>query len=140
VLTDKQGEYMSPPLKIGTYNVSVAMQGFKMYTREGIILNVQDRLRVDAQMEVGGKTEQVLVSADVAPVQTDTSSLGQVISAQQVVDMPLNGRNYLNLASLTTGVVNTSAGTNGNTAGAFSSNGARRPQQLHPGCHRQQQQ
>ncbi len=125
VESDKQGDYVSPPLKVGTYSVSVAMAGFKVYKRDGIILNVQDRLRVDPQMEIGGKTEQILVSGEVAPVQTDTSSLGQVISAQQVVDMPLNGRNYVNLASLTTGVVATAAGTNGNTAGAFSSNGTR---------------
>ena len=123
--TDKQGEYVSPPLKVGTYSVEVAAPGFKIYTRQGIELNVQDRLRVDAQMEVGGKTEQILVTGEIAPVQTDTSSLGQVISSQQVVDMPLNGRNYINLASLTAGVINTSAGTNGNTAGAFSSNGTR---------------
>jgi hypothetical protein len=121
VLTDKQGDYVSPPLRVGTYTVSVVLPGFKMYTREGIVLNVKDRLRVDAQMEIGANTEQVLVSAEVAPVQADTSSLGQVISAQQVVDMPLNGRNYVNLAALTTGVTNTSTGTNGNTAGAFSS-------------------
>jgi outer membrane receptor protein involved in Fe transport len=125
VQTDKDGNYVSPPLKVGTYAVNVAAPGFKIYKREGISLNVQDRLRVDAQMEVGGKTEQILVSGEIAPVQTDTSSLGQVISAQQVVDMPLNGRNYVNLASLTTGVINTSTGTNGNTAGAFSSNGTR---------------
>src|SRR5215469_426205 len=70
VLTDREGEYVSPPLKIGTYTVNVAMQGFKKYTREGITLNVQDRLRVDAQMEVGGTTEQVLVSSELPPVQT----------------------------------------------------------------------
>jgi outer membrane receptor protein involved in Fe transport len=125
VQTDRDGNYVSPPLRVGTYSVTVSSAGFKIYKREGVGLNVQDRLRVDAQMEVGGRTEQILVSGEVAPVQTDTSSLGQVISAQQVVDMPLNGRNYVALASLTTGVINTSTGTNGNTAGAFSSNGTR---------------
>jgi outer membrane receptor protein involved in Fe transport len=125
VVTNKDGEYVSPPLKVGTYSVMVQAPGFKTYTRQGITLNVQDRLRVDPQMEVGGRTEQVVVSGEVAPVQTDTSSLGQVISSQQIVDMPLNGRNYASLATLTTGVINTSTGTNGNTAGAFSSNGTR---------------
>jgi len=123
--TDKQGDYVSPPLKVGTYSVTIEAPGFKTYTRAGIILNVQDRRRIDAQMEVGGRTEQIVVSAEAAAVQTDTSSLGQVISSQQVVDMPLNGRNYVNLASLTAGVIDTSTGTNGNTAGAFSSNGTR---------------
>lgn len=127
VKTDKQGDYVSPPLRVGTYTVTIEATGFKTYTQSGIVLNVQDRLRVDAQMEVGGRTEQIVVSAEAAAVQTDTSSLGQVISAQQVVDMPLNGRNYINLAALTAGVTDTSLPnqTNGNTAGAFSSNGTR---------------
>src|SRR5581483_10899823 len=125
VKTDKQGDYVSPPLKVGTYTVTIEAPGFKTYTRAGIILNVQDRRRIDAQMEVGGRADQIVVSAEAAAVQTDTSSLGQVITSQQVVDMPLNGRNYVNLATLTSGVIDTSSGTNGNTAGAFSSNGTR---------------
>jgi len=125
ILTDGQGSYVSPPLKVGTYSVSVAAPGFKVYTREGIVLNVQDRLRIDAQMEVGGRTEQVLVTGDAPPVQTETSSLGQVISGQQTTDLPLNGRNYIQLATLTAGVINTASGTNGNVGGSFSSNGVR---------------
>ena len=125
VVADAQGAYVSPPLKVGTYSVSVSAAGFKVYTRQGIVLNVQDRLRVDAAMEVGGTTEQVLVVGDVPPVQTDTSSLGQIITEQVVEEMPLNGRNYINLATLTAGVIYTNTGTNGNVGGAFSSNGTR---------------
>ena len=125
-LADSQGKYVSPPLKVGIYSVSAASAGFKTYTREGIVLNVQDRLRVDATLEVGGLTEQVLVMGEVPPVQTDTSSLGQVINQQMLEDMPLNGRNYIDMATLTTGVIDTSKNnTNGNTAGAFSANGVR---------------
>lgn len=123
--TDKQGDYVSPPLKVGTYSVSLGAAGFKTYTRADIVLNVKDRIRVDPQMEVGGVAEKIVVSGEVAPVQTDTSSLGQIISGKQAVDLPLNDRNYINLASLTAGVINTSSGTNGNTAGAFFSNGTR---------------
>ena len=125
VLTDAEGNYVSPPLKVGIYAVSVEAVGFKTYTRDGIVLQVQDRLRVDAPLEVGARTELVTVTGEVPPVQTETSSLGQVITQQQLVDMPLNGRNYANLATLTSGVINTGSGTNGNTAGAFSSNGVR---------------
>jgi hypothetical protein len=131
VTTDKQGDYVSPPLKVGTYSVSVEASGFKTYTQSGIMLNVQDRLRVDPRMEVGRQTDQITVTTEVAPVQTDTSSLGQVITGDKAAELPLNGRNYINLASLTAGVVNTASGTNGNTttngntAGAFSSNGTR---------------
>jgi hypothetical protein len=126
VVTDSQGNYVSPPLKVGIYSVSAGSAGFKTYTREGIVLNVQDRLRVDATLDVGGRTEQVVVTGEVAPVQTDTSSLGQVIDKEMLEDMPLNGRNYIDMATLTTGVIDTSKNnTNGNTAGAFSANGVR---------------
>jgi hypothetical protein len=125
VLTDGEGNYVSPPLKVGIYAVSVEAVGFKTYTRDGIVLQVQDRLRVDAPLEIGARTELVSVTGEVPPVQTDTSSLGQVITKQQLVDMPLNGRSYANLATLTSGVIATCCGTNGNTAGAFSSNGVR---------------
>jgi hypothetical protein len=126
VQTDSQGDYVSPPLKVGTYAISVAASGFKAYTQSGIVINVQDRLRVDPRMEVGRQTEQITVTAEVAPVQTDTSSLGQVITAEQAEALPLNGRNYINLASLTAGVISTpDTATNGNTAGAFSANGTR---------------
>jgi hypothetical protein len=126
VLTDALGNYVSPPLKVGTYKVTVGATGFKTFTRAGIVLQVQDRLRVDAQLEVGSRTELVMVTGEVPPVQTDTSSLGTVITQQQLEDMPLNGRNYIGLATLTTGVIDTSQNnTNGNTAGAFSANGVR---------------
>src|ERR1039457_4771879 len=80
VSTDAQGNYVSPPLKIGVYSVSVAVEGFKTYTRSGITLQVQDRLRVDAQLDIGARTEEVVVTGEAAAVQTDTSSLGQVIT------------------------------------------------------------
>src|SRR5579863_2353034 len=79
VLTDSQGNYVSPPLKVGIYSVSAGSAGFKTYTREGIVLNVQDRLRVDATLEGGGRPEQVVVEEEVLPVQRDTSSRGKVI-------------------------------------------------------------
>lgn len=125
VVTDAQGDYVSPPLKVGTYSVSVAAQGFKTFTRSGIALNVQDRLRIDAPMEVGGRTEQVVVTGEVPPVQTDTSSLGQVITTQQTQDMPLNGRNYLGMLSLTPGLVGSPVTFASVGSGiSFSSNGA----------------
>jgi len=127
VESDGQGDYVSPPLKVGTYSISIEAGGFKTYTETGIILNVQDRLRVDPRMEVGRQTETIRVTGEIAPVQTDTSALGEVITGDKAAELPLNGRNYINLASLTAGVVDTSIrnSTNGNTAGAFSSNGTR---------------
>ena len=106
--TSAQGNYVSPPLHVGIYTVSVGAPGFKTYTRSGLTLQVQDRLRVDAAMEVGGRSEQVIVTGELPIVQTDTSALGQVITAQEAQDLPLNGRNYTSMLDLTAGVVYTS--------------------------------
>jgi hypothetical protein len=125
VMTDGQGNYVSPPLHVGIYAVSVEATGFKTYTRSGITLQVQDRLRVDAQLEVGTRTETVMVTGEVPPIQTDKSSLGQVITTQQAQDMPLNGRNYLGMLSLTPGLVGGSVNFSNVGGGlSFSANGA----------------
>lgn len=125
VVTSGQGNYVSPPLKVGSYTVSATAQGFKTYTRTGITLQVQDRLAVDARLEVGGRTEQILVTGEVSLVQTDTSSLGQVITTQQAQDMPLNGRNYLGMLSLTPGLVGNAVTFASVGSGiSFSANGA----------------
>ena len=118
VRTNDRGEYASPPLRVGTYSVSAGAPGFKTATRDNLILQVQDRLRIDFEMQVGPVTENVVVSSAAPQIQTDTSSLGQVLSSGTITELPLNGRDYLQLASLTTGVVATSAGTNGNTGGS----------------------
>ena len=132
VQTDDKGEYVSPPLRVGPYAVRAEAQGFKSQTQENVILQVQDRLRLDFNMVIGSITENVLVSGQAAPIQTETSSLGQVVNSQQITDLPLNGRDYIQLATLTTGVVSTRSGTNGNVGGSstggqnsFVANGAR---------------
>jgi hypothetical protein len=132
VKSDDHGDYVSPPLRAGLYSVRVEAPGFKAETKENITIQVQDRLRVDFDMSIGAVTENVVVSADSQVIQTETSSLGQVISSKQITDLPLNGRDYVQLATLTTGVVRTSSGTNGNVGGSstggqnsFVANGAR---------------
>jgi outer membrane receptor protein involved in Fe transport len=125
VATDQAGNYVSPPLRVGIYSVNISAPGFKTYMRQGVTLQVQERLRIEATLEIGTRTEQVVVTGEVAAVQTETSSLGQVITGQQTTELPLNGRDYTQLASLTAGVINTNNGTNGNTNGGFSSNGTR---------------
>ncbi|MFL6350705.1 MAG: TonB-dependent receptor domain-containing protein [Bryobacteraceae bacterium] len=132
VHSDEKGDYTSPPLHVGTYLVTAEAPGFKAVTRDNLTLQVQDRLRIDFDMQVGQISEKVLVSSEAPPIQTETSSLGQVISANVMTELPLNGRDYIQLATLTTGVVATRAGTNGNTGGSstggqnsFVANGAR---------------
>jgi hypothetical protein len=131
--TDREGNYVVTPLKIGKYAVTAEASGFKKQTHANIVLNVQDRLRIDFDLQVGAVTETVNVS-EVAPlVQTESSSLGDVIGSQQVTDLPLNGRDYTVLATLTTGVAKIFEGpvnggstpTNGNAGGNFVANGTR---------------
>ncbi len=131
--TDTEGNYVVTPLKIGRYAVTAEAGGFKKQTRENITLNVQDRLRVDFDLQVGAVTETVNVKEAVPLIQSETSALGDVIGSDQVTSLPLNGRDYTVLATLTTGVAKIVEGpvnggsspTNGNAGGNFVANGTR---------------
>ena len=135
VRTDSAGTYIVTPLKIGKYSIAVEAQGFKKETRSGVTLQVQDRVRVDFALQVGSVSEAIDVAADVAVVQTESSALGDVVGSRQITDLPLNGRDYTQLATLTTGVAKISengggingatTATNGNAGGAFAVNGTR---------------
>src|SRR5215468_2243355 len=116
--TDGSGDYASPPLRPGNYKITASAPGFKTETRGTIVVQVQDRLRQDFSMAVGAVSENVEVTAETPTIQTDTSSLGEVVSTKEMTQLPLNGRDYIQLATLTTGVVRTSSGTNGNTGGS----------------------
>ena len=91
---------MITPLKIGAYSVTVEAHGFKKEIRPGVTLQVQDRVRVDFALQVGSVSEAIEVQADAAVVQTDSSALGDVIGSRQITDLPLNGRDYTQLATL----------------------------------------
>src|SRR5579872_6106886 len=133
--TDSTGNYVITPLKIGEYSVAVEAQGFKAETRGRVLLQVQDRVRVDFTLQVGAVTEAVNIEAEVPVVQTESSALGDVIGSLQISDLPLNGRDYTQLATLTTGVAKitengggingATSATNGNAGGAFAVNGTR---------------
>src|SRR4051812_5885920 len=116
--TQSSGDFASPPLRPGDYKVTAEAQGFKTESRAGLTLRVQDRLRIDFTMSPGSVSENVEVNSELPEIQTETSSLGQVIMSRQITDLPLNGRDYVQLATLNTGVVRTSSGTNGNTGGS----------------------
>jgi len=132
VHSDGQGDYVAPALHIGVYTVSVEAPGFRSQSRTGINLQVQDRRRIDFTLAVGQATANVTVTDQAPAIQTETSALGQVIGSETITDIPLNGRDYVQLASLSPGVVSTKAGTNGNTGGSstggqssFAANGSR---------------
>ena len=122
--TSNTGGYVVTPLEVGRYSVSVEASGFKKFVHSDIRLDVQDRLRVDAKLEVGAVTDTVAVAADAPRLQTETSDLGQVVESQRIVDLPLNGRFFTRLAVLTAGTAPTPTGARDENTGGFSANGS----------------
>jgi hypothetical protein len=110
--TSGAGDYVFPMVQVGTYSVKVEAKGFKTFTSAGLTVAAGDRARVDAKMEVGDISQSVEVSGTVAPaLQTDTSTIGTLVTSQGVEDLPLNGRNLIKLVQLSTGVTEGSPGS-----------------------------
>ncbi len=123
--TDASGNYVVTPLNVGRYSVAVEAPGFKKSLRNDVSLNVQDRLRVDATLEVGSVNDTVEVASAAPMLETDTSYLGQVVDSQRIVDLPLNGRFFTRLAVLTAGAGPTVHGARDEESGGFTVNGVR---------------
>jgi len=104
VMTNEVGDYLACALPVGSYALTVEQSGFKRYNRTGVALTGGQLLRVDVALEVGSATDTVVVTAEVPPVNVTTSTLDTMIDDKRLVDLPMNGRNMLSLASLTPGV------------------------------------
>ncbi len=119
-VTDKEGSYQVLNLPIGDYRITAEREGFRTLVTDAPPLRINEVLRVDLRMEVGARSESVTVEGLAAAVETVNPTLGQSVTARAAVDLPLNGRNVLNLALLQPGVteVNPYATTN-DQAGAF---------------------
>ena len=102
--TDSNGEYVVTELKSGEYTVAVEHQGFKKALQAAFKLDVNQVVRVDITLAVGSISEEVVVTAAAPLIESETSSLGQVIEQSRVQDMPLDGRDFVELAYLTPGV------------------------------------
>ncbi|MGH9898175.1 MAG: carboxypeptidase-like regulatory domain-containing protein, partial [Pyrinomonadaceae bacterium] len=98
------GNYTITNLRPGVYTVVVEANGFKQSVREGVRLTTGERVRVDVALEAGGVSETVTVNQDASLLRTESGSLGQVIRNRKIVDIPLNGRNFLSLVTLSAGV------------------------------------
>ena len=109
--TDESGEYSVSSLPIGEYAVTVEASGFKKASVRNLILQVNQEARLDLQMTLGSTSESVQVEAQTPLLVTDSSSVGQVIENKTIVNMPLNGRAFWQLAQLTPGVVFTPGGS-----------------------------
>jgi hypothetical protein len=107
VQSDAGGKFTFANLVPATYNVEVTKASFKRFVREQIAVQVGSVVRVDAELSIGSVSETVEVTSQTALLQTDTSSSNTTIAGTQVQEMPLNGRNVMNLIALAPGVVPT---------------------------------
>jgi hypothetical protein len=124
------GAYIFTPVKIGAYTVTAEFQGFKKEIRPHIVVNVQDHVLVDFTLVPGSTTQSVEVTAAAPLLQTADASVGQLVGAKQINNLPLNGRNYVFLAQLSAGVtfaqqdnIPGQGDSAYNSWGAFSANG-----------------
>src|SRR5258706_2606975 len=99
-ITNDAGGYSFPSLPPGTYSVKVEKPGFKSFIRSQIELQGQLDARVDFELKVGQVSESIDVSADAALLVSENATVGTVIENKRIVELPLNGRNYLQLVSL----------------------------------------
>ncbi|MBI3477803.1 MAG: TonB-dependent receptor [Acidobacteria bacterium] len=104
-VTDHDGNYVILELPVGHYRIEVAAKGFQKYVQEGISLSVNETLSVPVRLAVGSETEKVVVTADAQLIQQTVTSLGKTVLQQELLDLPLNGRDFSTLGLLQPGVV-----------------------------------
>ena len=102
-VSSADGAYVVPDLSAGTYRLSVTSPGFKTVVEDAIQLQVDEHRRVPIQMTLGAVSENVTVAADVTQVETRTGALKEVVDSGRIVELPLNGRNALQLQYLVPG-------------------------------------
>ncbi|MBX7185712.1 MAG: TonB-dependent receptor [Vicinamibacteria bacterium] len=127
-VTDAKGGYEFFTVRIGQYRVTATLDGFAPSSVDQLRVGVGARQRVDLVLSPGGITEAVEVTADVSPLETDSSQRGQAVTHEQAVALPLNGRDYSALTLLTTGVRQSAIGTGSSSTlreGSFNVNGLR---------------
>jgi hypothetical protein len=125
--SDEDGNFQFTNVKIGDYRISAERQGFSTAVAERVNITVNARQRIDLTMQPGAITENVVVTAGVALLETDSSVRGQVVQREQIINLPLNGRSYANLVLLTPGVRESSQNgiTTAGREAAFNVNGLR---------------
>jgi hypothetical protein len=112
-VSNSAGEYLLPQLPVGAYSLSVTAANFKQLTLPRFDLHASDRLRRDFTLPLGDRTEVVTVQIEPGGLQTESAEIRDVIDHQQVVDLPVKIRQFLDLAMLSPGVVRPPGGTRG---------------------------
>src|ERR1700738_5484097 len=103
--TDRDGAYVLGELPIGHYQIRAEAKGYQKYLQEGISLDVNQTATVNVHLKLGAETQQVEVKTDAQLVQSTVSSLGQTVMEREILDLPLDGRNFSQLGTLQPGVV-----------------------------------
>jgi hypothetical protein len=109
--TDYDGRFRFPYLQVGTYKLVVEAKGFVPLTKQ-LTMTIGQALDMTLQLEVEGMSEQVTVNAEVPIIETVRTQLTETVRPAEIDRLPLNGRNYLDLAMLVPGVVPTNTGSN----------------------------
>jgi hypothetical protein len=99
-VTGVDGTYRFVNLVPGTYRLEVELAGFQRYVRDQIVVNVQSTPRIEATLQLGSLEETVSVSGESPLLQTENASVGTVVGSRAVQELPLNGRNVLNLIAV----------------------------------------
>ncbi|HEY7839098.1 MAG TPA: carboxypeptidase-like regulatory domain-containing protein [Terriglobales bacterium] len=107
VQTTADGTYLLPALPLGTYKLEVTKQGFKTFTQSGIVLQVGSNPTVNVGLQIGDMAQTVEVRANASMVNSESTSVGTVIQPEQVIDLPLNGRQATDLIALAGAAVDT---------------------------------
>lgn len=121
-VSNSEGYYTIPLVQPGKYEMKVQRDGFKPVVRSNVVLNVEQVARIDFSLEAGGLSETINITSDAPLLNKETSSVGQVVDNKTVVTLPLNGRNYSQLAVLAPGAT---PNPGSRTADGFSLNGNR---------------
>ena len=124
-VANTSGEYSVPFLAPGTYDIEASKEGFGTVVQHGVTLQVDQILAVNITLKPGSLKQILEVTAEAPALQTETATLGNVVNGQQVQTLPLNGRNFMDLASLTAGTTPAEPGSRNQGEGGFSSNGNR---------------
>ncbi|MEY4167150.1 MAG: hypothetical protein RIR52_974, partial [Acidobacteriota bacterium] len=113
VVTDESGNYVFTALQPGLYKLTAEADGFRRVERTGVELQINQRAQVDVELQVGAVGETVQITGSAPLLESQSSVLGSVIQEQQVQDLPLNGRNFVQLAVLSPGVSGAGQGMRG---------------------------
>jgi hypothetical protein len=125
-VAEADGSYVFRPVKIGTYSVEAEYKGFQRILQEHVTVNVQQQVVVDFTLVPGQVTQTVEVASAAPLLQTQEASVGQVVTARTINDLPLNGRNFTFLAQLAAGVTQGQEDSRGlGASGSFAANGSR---------------